>query len=1017
MERLENVFQKLGLTRDNGLYVTKEDTWKMDLKFPNRIRRLMERKITPDAFFCFDNRPLIFFFDTPTNKEALYKALWNFNECPVIIIIENEKVEIFYGFNFLLEQYALQRLGSESNLNDFGYFELVTGRTWENYEKSFDFKNRVDYLLLENIKAARQLLVEKYKLANKISNSLIGKGIFIRYLIDRKVKIKFDGRLRVWTSDEFCELLNKPKKTREFFDYLEDAERGFNGDLFPLTDQEYNSISATHYTVLRDLLQGRNITNQQGSLFQLYDFSIIPIEFISNVYELFIGQDNQKKEGAYYTPLFLVDYILKETVEAKLSKTGDTLACRVLDPACGSGIFLVEALRKIIEKYIEHTGIEVKSEKFKRAIKKLAQNNIYGIDKDISAVQVGIFSIYLTLLDYLEPPGIETFQFPRLFNSNFFQGDFFDTNSHFNSILSNISFDFIVGNPPWKGNGLNEIGVEYLKTRQAKEQNEKKKYEIAVNNKEISEGFILRASDFSNHNTKISFIIRSSSLYNLGYNNEHSPFRLYWLEEFFIDKVFELAAVRHEVFEKSNQPAIAPAAVIFYRYAHGGATNNNIVEHITLKPSRFFSLFKMFTISRPDFKKIKQENLKEFDWLWKVLVYGTYLDYNFIKRLKTHFQSIKEVIANEDLFVVGTGIQYSSNPTYDSSKLIGEPFIDSFGIDSFFINPDKISQFNKRKVHRLRDERLFKAPMLLFREGIDMDTLTARSAISRKSLLFKGSITSIKTLKKGDIKVLNNIAALFNSALFSYFAINVFTTIGIERERVTNYNKFSLPYVPLESDENVARLEIHQKNLYKEEQKTLKNDHSIKSLATQVKNELDLINQKIAERLNFSPLEFALLDYALSVNRVLIVGNDLEKKTLFAPLKMNDAALMDYASIFLKRFKSKIDTAYQKFQIEIIYSNTVVGMVFKNVAPSDYSEAITWKKVDDAKAMISIINAISHQKITERLFIQKDVRGFEKDFFYIFKPNESRLWHRAMAFLDTHEFADAILRIENAITI
>src|SRR5436853_3249897 len=147
------------------------------------------------------------------------------------------------------------------------------------------------------------------------------------------------------------------------------------------------------------LLQGEDIEANQLSLFEFYDFSIIPIEFISNVYELFIGQDNQKEAGAYYTPLFLVDYILKETVERKLNQTDSELSCKVLDPACGSGIFLVETLRKIIEKYIIVSGIEIKSEKFKTAIKNIAKENNFAIDKDLSAVQRAEINIYLTLLD------------------------------------------------------------------------------------------------------------------------------------------------------------------------------------------------------------------------------------------------------------------------------------------------------------------------------------------------------------------------------------------------------------------------------------------------------------------------------------------------------------------------------------------------------------------------------------------------------------------------------------------
>ena len=122
--------------------------------------------------------------------------------------------------------------------------------------------------------------------------------------------------------------------------------------------------------------------------------------------------------------------------------------------------------------------------------------------------------------------------------------------SPFNTLLNDIDFDCIVGNPPWKGNGMDAIGKQYLQKRKNREKGKIKKYEIAINNNEIAEGFVLRVSDFCKENTQISLIIRSSSLYNLGYSDEGSPFRKYWLEEYFIDKVFELAPVRHEVFEK-----------------------------------------------------------------------------------------------------------------------------------------------------------------------------------------------------------------------------------------------------------------------------------------------------------------------------------------------------------------------------------------------------------------------------------------------------------------------------------
>ena len=65
MQQLEKIFSQLKLDRGNGLFVLQENTWKYETSFPNRIKRLLENKIIPDAFFCLDNKPLVLFFFIP----------------------------------------------------------------------------------------------------------------------------------------------------------------------------------------------------------------------------------------------------------------------------------------------------------------------------------------------------------------------------------------------------------------------------------------------------------------------------------------------------------------------------------------------------------------------------------------------------------------------------------------------------------------------------------------------------------------------------------------------------------------------------------------------------------------------------------------------------------------------------------------------------------------------------------------------------------------------------------------
>lgn len=997
MISIEYIISNLGLNGKDGLFFMADEQWKKDTAFPNRVKRLIERKIQPAALFCFDNKPLILFFENPSNKQELHEAIWNFNESPIAIIIENDSVEIFNGFTFLKEKKMLEKLGGVEKLNDFNYFELVTGKTWGQYGDHLNYKNRVDYFLLQNINAARKVLVQD--LDSKIANALIGKVIFVRYLIDRKVKLCFEDTSKYWSNKDFCDLLDSPQRVKSFFDYLEDSKKGFNGDLFPISENEYNQISTENYQVIKRLLQGEDLDKQQPSLFEFYDFSIIPIEFISNVYELFIGKENQEDEGAYYTPLFLVDYILKETVERKLSGN-DGYDCKVLDPACGSGIFLVETLRKIIEKYIS-TGVEIKSDEFKEAIKELAKENIYGVDKDLSAVQVAIFSIYLTLLDYLEPPEIETFKFPILFNKNFFEADFFDTQAAFNECFGKLDFTYILGNPPWKrGKGEKEkpLYIKYIESRKKKEK--AKDIPLAdIGNKEIAQAFLLRSSDFSK-NTKCALIVTSKTLYNL----QSDTFRRYFLHNFLIERVFELAPVRKEVFDKSNDKAIAPACVLFFSHANGESTDLNMIEHISLKPSRFFSLFKIFTINKTDYKRVQQSKLKQHDWLWKVLVYGSFLDFNLIKRLKDNYCSIKEIIDNEEFFLVGQGIMVGGGDQNDASKLVGRTFIDTRSdIKRYWINPNNNKEWKLSFVHRVRNVKLYEAPVLLITEGFKND-LKSVSAISYTDAVYKSSLTGIKGKNNTTIDILRRISGILNSSFFSYYNLMTFSSSGIEREQSHDEEKWNLPYsentsLPLEIDKLEQILLTKYARMF-----------SDCEIEASEKDQLKKIDETIQEMFCISSQETDLMDYAHSVVIPIIMKHDGFER-LFLPINHNDIILESYASLFVKRFKSKLDNSKRKFVVEIWHTKQIIGMFFKMIPVTEYKKSVIWIKKQDDAAILTLLSKIGTERITDKLFVQKDIRGFDNngEDFYIIKPNEQRLWHKAIGYLDVDEFADAII--------
>lgn len=1018
MQRLLKIFDDLGLKEGNGLYLLKDNDWKKECNFSSRVNRLIEGKINPDAFFCFGNKPLILFYENPSDKLAIHKSIWNFNESPIVFIVEDDNLEIFNGFNFLKDEDSLERIGSYEKLDDFNYFKLVTGSTWEDYQAELDKKKRVDYHLLENIKAARELLQgfindESFR----IVNALIGKIIFIRYLIDREVKIGLKNEeSRYWNTSDLITILSRRDQAIDFFKHLQFK---FNGDMFPLDDVDYDLITQECLNIIIRLLNEEDLGKGQLSLFKLYDFSIIPIEFVSNVYESFIGEKNQEKEGAYYTPLFLVDYILSETVQ-KHFENKYIYNCRVLDPACGSGIFLVETLRKIIERFIDiHPAIANNPSLFKKVLPTLAKNNIFGVDKNLAAIQVAIFSIQLTLLDYQEPSDIETFRCPPLLNTNFFESDFFETDQEkpLNKVVGKLAFRFILGNPPWKrgkGDEKKPLFDEYIKQRKKEEKKlQKEGPEITISNKEIAQAFLLRVSDFSNENTECGLIATSKVLYNL----QGKGFRAYFLHNFKIKKVFELAPVRHEVFnQSSNDTAVGPAAILFYKDAQGVNTDFNVVDHVALKPSRFFSSFKVFSLTRNDFKKVEQKKLKDYDWLWKTLVYGSYLDFNFIKRLKSSYPSIGDLIKNESEFTVKQGLKkIDGSKKIDVSILLDWDFLDTGvrrkELQQFFIVPthnkwitDRVGYVSRNKDGNV-DIDVFCPPALLLKDGLTPN-FEAVSALIETKMVFTDNITSIKPLTNNAQKLLFDFEFLLNSTFHSYWALQTASFVGIKQERSHDEEKFSIPYIKIDESQNIiSGLNQLKKKRYYASTEAL-SSLSVSLLDSQIRDEAENINAKIEIVFQLDEIEKSIFNYASKILVPLIKGN----ANVFNELLIKDSYLLSYAQVFLDRFTPTLNKNGKKFIVEIWHSRHIIGMLFKVVPDdADHNDNIVWfDKGNDL--IMQKMTSLGANKITDRLFVQKDIRGFEKDYFYVFKPNEKRLWHKAIAYLDADEFMDAILK-------
>ena len=992
---MNTLFERLGFNRENGLYITSENQWSG--LFSGRIEEFFENDYKPDAFFCISDKPLILFYNEPADKPGIFKGVWNFNESPIVIIQDAGAIEIYNGFHFLVEYSELSKINI-NDLEDFSYFGLLSGEVWDKYKKRFNYKYRVDYRLLDNIKFARKLLLDNYHISQSLVNRLIGKCIFTRYLIDRRVRISFQGvteAIEYLDNDHFAEVLEIKAEVIELFDFLQEK---FNGNLFSIERAEYDAVDQGALNILAELIKGSEIGEgvSQPSLFDLYDFSIIPVEFISNVYEMFIGEDVQANKGAYYTPVFLVDYILSQTMDKYFKENPEEYNCKILDPACGSGIFLVEAYRKIVKQFERlHPEIKENSEEYQGALISLVEDNIFGIDKDDDAVSVATFSLYLTMLHFQSPPDIENFRFPILAENNFFNRDFFDEELVRNERL--IGFDFIIGNPPWKrGNGGNATSpyIQYVNVRREKEGSL-----IEIGNNEIAQSFLLRTSDFSAAKTECALIVTSKVLYNL----QSKGFRRYFLDNYKIKRVFELAAVRREVFNKSGQ--IAPAAIIFFSFTQGNNTDNEIIEHISLKPSRFFSLFRIFTLQRNDYKKVVQKKLKEYDYLWKILVYGSYLDFNFIRRLKGNYGTVEDSFKEKDVIkgegvVVGTSERYSAEEYYNKLFLNPRRTI----VKNFYIGLDYNCRFTFRFLDWKRTNDLFLSPVLLISKGVSRG-INPKTAILYEDAIYTDAFTGVRA---NDIRYLRTLNALITSKISSYFIFQIASSVGIEREQIHDKENWSLPYRDNEQIPEIVENIEYLKRRFFDNSTFLFSEEQFK-LEQQIDEAEKILDEKVLENFDLTEEERALVDYTQEIMIPLIMRHRGYEERVWASIR-EDSELEEYVAVFVKRFSDTFRRMGFELQIDIWRNTSLIGIFFHEVA-IDEGAAVLRQVLDKTNEDFLIkIAALGVDKISERLFIQRDIRGFERDGFYIIKPNEKRLWHKAIAYLDAHEIADAMLQ-------
>jgi type I restriction-modification system DNA methylase subunit len=338
----------------------------------------------------------------------------------------------------------------------------------------------------------------------------------VQQTIDRIIFLRIAEDRHIEPYGSLKHTLNHGEFYANLFDVFHKADDKYNSGLFDLKKDRISKSLKIENKVIKTII------NELYYPECPYEFSVLPVEILGSVYEQFLGKiiritpahhakieekpEVKKAGGVYYTPQYIVDYIIKNTIGKLIEgKTpAEISSMKVVDPACGSGSFLIGAFQYLLDYHKNYYSNRGKPSKGNKANpltpegqlstaekKRILLNNIYGVDIDSNAVEVTKLSLLLKCMEGETEASINQ-QF-KLFNerilptlddniksgNSLISTDYYDTQLDFGEekkikpfnwkysfpdVFKQGGFDVVVGNPPYVRQELISAQKEYFQS-------------------------------------------------------------------------------------------------------------------------------------------------------------------------------------------------------------------------------------------------------------------------------------------------------------------------------------------------------------------------------------------------------------------------------------------------------------------------------------------------------------------------------------------------------------------------
>lgn len=783
-----------------------------DLSYNVPQAHLLQRgfaELDLDGILCTDNTPLVYFCRVdqidPDWEADFYRDFWHHGGAPVLVVISDDNVNIYSALTLPSVDDTNNGLVTtlDRATDDLAAFLLSveSGEFFHANRRYFDPDQRVDRALLANLRDTRQELndLSLRDIPESVLDALLCRLVFTAYLFDRGVigpdylrslDIAEGGHLR-----DILAIKPTGRAKAALYSVFEKLAEDFNGDLFADNlNAEAKWIVNKHLDVLSAFFHGTSVKTGQR-VFWPYDFGRIPIETISAIYERFL-KEGEKAEGAFYTPRFLAEIVL----DVALDGTDELIGKTFLDPACGSGIFLVGLFNRLAQQWRSRNP-RARNLTVARELMNLIQKSLFGIDVNPTACRIASFSLYLAYLDHLSPRDIQQLQekgraLPRLVSDesnsrNIVCADFFDDSEQIPKAAS-----LVVGNPPWGS----VAGPETKAGKWAAAN------DIALPDNQIASAFIRKAPMNTDESGHVCLVLPAGAIFNR--SDKAIAFQKDWITSNRLVRLLNLADYQRFLFEVAGYPAI----VVRYRPEKPSTSNITTIDYWSPKSDWSVTKAEVIRVAHEDRTTLALDDVvlslesDDAPQIWKRHFWATPRDRRLLDRLSDLPRLRDQVRQSKEKSVkpwtMAQGFQPlgpSDNPKEAKTiQLDSRTFVEATSkkLDLFLLPDDCVQLEDASVVVRKRSSvntLVFRSPHVLITHGF------SRVAFADFYVSFRHSIRAIHG-PVSDSNALAFLAAYLRSDLARFYLFHTSSNWGIERARVLDDELLMLPF-PLPPDD------------------------------------------------------------------------------------------------------------------------------------------------------------------------------------------------------------------------